>query len=387
MKRHSMFAATTLAGALAIAMPAIAGGPLGAITGGAGGGAMGTLGGTLSSPTSTLDFGARRRARRHEPVPGRDHATSTSPIQRPAIPAVTTPNLGVGAGSALDAAGHVQGEVTRPDLSMDRPPLRKATGAVQSVHDRAQSRVGAASDSRDSTSANAAGEAGGAPRRRPEARERGRLSGARLGRQQRPRKRRPHAARERRRLGERTQKRLLNAAGAAARREASPSPSIPAAAHGIRQGSRGGRSTPPSSAAGACAAARKARLRVVRQRGSAFIEEQPIGLVQERARKREALLLAPGKQFAPSSPRARDHSTSFVEANSCERFAHFIVADPVVRRGIADCVLERAERQVGLLRQEEQLRPLGERDLSFPVGPDAGERAEQRALPGARRAP
>src|SRR5580765_3386667 len=57
MKRHSMFAATALAGALAIAMPAIAGGPLGVISGGAGGGAMGALGGTLSSPTSNLGFG------------------------------------------------------------------------------------------------------------------------------------------------------------------------------------------------------------------------------------------------------------------------------------------------------------------------------------------
>ena len=106
MKRHSMFAATAVAGALAIAMPASAG-PLGVISGGAGGGVLGTLGGTLSSPASTL---------------------------------------GLGAGGAFGGAGQFQGQITRPDLTIERLPLRPAVDAVQSVSDKAKSQAGAAAD-------------------------------------------------------------------------------------------------------------------------------------------------------------------------------------------------------------------------------------------------
>jgi hypothetical protein len=159
MKRHSMFVATTLAGALAIAMPAIAAGPLGAISGGAGGGVMGTLGGTLSGPASNLGFGGAGMLGGTSQFQG----VMTQPdlaIQRPAIPSVT-PNLGLGAGGALDAAGQVQGEISRPDLNVPGAPVRRATGTVQSVRDRAQSRVDTAGDVVSSTAANATGAASG----------------------------------------------------------------------------------------------------------------------------------------------------------------------------------------------------------------------------------
>ena len=151
MKRHSMFAATTLAGALAIAMPAHAAGPLGAISGGAGGGVMGTLGGTLSSPTSNLGFGGAGVLGATSQFQGQIVQPPLT-IQRPAVPSVN-PNLGLGAGGALDAAGQVQGEIARPDLNVPSAPVRRATGAVQSAGDRAQSRIGTASDVVSSTSA------------------------------------------------------------------------------------------------------------------------------------------------------------------------------------------------------------------------------------------
>ena len=152
MKRHSMFAATALAGALAIAMPALAAGPLGVISGGAGGGVMGTLGGTLSGPTSNLGFGGAGVLGGASQFQGQIVPPPLT-IQRPALPSVN-PNLGAGAGGTLDAAGQAQGEIARPDLNVPGAPVRRATGTVQSVRDRAQSRVGAASDVLSATSAN-----------------------------------------------------------------------------------------------------------------------------------------------------------------------------------------------------------------------------------------
>ena len=86
MKRHSMFVATTLAGALAIAMPASAGGLLGGISGGAGGGVLGTAGGTLSNPTSS--FGAGGVLGATSQFQGQVMQPIT--IQRPALPLETT---------------------------------------------------------------------------------------------------------------------------------------------------------------------------------------------------------------------------------------------------------------------------------------------------------
>jgi len=153
MKRHSMFVATTLAGALAIATPAVAGGLLGGISGGAGGGVLGTAGGALSSPAS--NFGAGGVLGATSQFQGQVIQQPLT-IQRPALPTVS-PNFGIGAGSALDAAGQVQGEIAKPDLTVPR----KATGAVQSVTEKAQSKVGAARDTVGSTSASAAGDPGG----------------------------------------------------------------------------------------------------------------------------------------------------------------------------------------------------------------------------------
>jgi hypothetical protein len=57
------------------------------------------------------------------------------------VPSVN-PNVGFGAGGALDAAGQIQGEVAKPDLTVPRQPLRRATGAVQSTAGTARDAVG-----------------------------------------------------------------------------------------------------------------------------------------------------------------------------------------------------------------------------------------------------
>jgi len=121
MRPHSMLAATAVAGALAIAMPASAGplgaitgggGTLGSITGGANGGVMGTLGGTLSAPVSTI---------------------------------------GIGAGGALGGGAQLGGALTRPELAIEPAPLRRATQALDAAGDQAKSKAGNAIDRVDST--------------------------------------------------------------------------------------------------------------------------------------------------------------------------------------------------------------------------------------------
>ncbi len=111
MKRHSMIAATVVAGTLSIALPASAG-PLGAISGGASGGVLGTLGGTLSSPASTLGFGA---------------------------------------GGVLGATGQFEGSIARPNLNVDPAPVRKATHAIDKAGDKAKSKTGDALERAEST--------------------------------------------------------------------------------------------------------------------------------------------------------------------------------------------------------------------------------------------
>jgi hypothetical protein len=99
MKRHSIFAATALAGALAISMPAVAGGLLGGISGGAGAGVLG--GGTLSSPVT--NFGAGGVLGATSQFQGQVMQPNLT-IQRPTLPTVS-PNFGAGAGGTLDATG------------------------------------------------------------------------------------------------------------------------------------------------------------------------------------------------------------------------------------------------------------------------------------------
>lgn len=120
MKPRYVLAATSLISALAGATPAMAG-PLGIVSGGAG--AIGTLGETLSG---------------------------------------TGGNLGLGAGSAIGAAGQFQGAFTPPNMVIDRAPLGRANDVLQSVNDRAQNRIEGARDAALEKSSSTAGEVEGA---------------------------------------------------------------------------------------------------------------------------------------------------------------------------------------------------------------------------------
>ena len=141
MKRHSMFAATAFA--LVIATPALAnGGLLGGVTGSVMGGAgvLGTMGGTLTNPVS--NFGAAGVLGGATQFQGVIMQPSLM-IQRPVLPAVT-PNLGVGAGTALDAAGQIQGEVVKPGVTILGQPVRSAGQAVSNVNAGAAGGIGGA---------------------------------------------------------------------------------------------------------------------------------------------------------------------------------------------------------------------------------------------------
>src|SRR5262245_61924940 len=76
-----------------------------------------------------------------------------------------------------------------------------------------------------------------------------------------------------------------------------------------------------------------------------------------------------------------------LEPYGAQRIARFVVGDSLFVVRVADYVLERANRQIRLLREEKKLRALRQRDLALPVRPDSGERAKQRALSRAGRAP
>lgn len=120
MKPRYVLATTSLISALAGATPAMAG-PLGIVSGGAG--AIGTLGGTLSGSGG---------------------------------------NLGIGAGSAIGAAGQFQGAFTPPNIVVERAPLGRANGVVQSVNERAQTRIEGVRDAALEKSASTVGEVEGA---------------------------------------------------------------------------------------------------------------------------------------------------------------------------------------------------------------------------------
>jgi hypothetical protein len=115
-------------------------GPLGIVSGGAG--AIGTLGGTLSGSGGTL---------------------------------------GLGAGSAIGAAGQFQGAFTPPNIAIDRAPLGRANDVLQSVNERAQSRIGGARDATLTTSGSAVGEFEGAAAAAANAQGSGQLEATKSG--------------------------------------------------------------------------------------------------------------------------------------------------------------------------------------------------------------
>ena len=68
-----------------------------------------------------------------------------------------------------------------------------------------------------------------------------------------------------------------------------------------------------------------------------------------------------------------------------ERQLERAVAVPVRAVGVTQHFAESGDRQVRPLRQEQHALAVRHRQRPRPIRPDAGERAEQRALSGARR--
>lgn len=120
MKSRYVLATTSLISALAGATPAMAG-PLGLVSGGAG--AVGALGTTLSGAGGNPAFGA---------------------------------------GSAIGAGGQFQGAFTPPNLGIERAPIGRTKGTLESVNERARTRVEGATEAALEKSTSTVGGAGSA---------------------------------------------------------------------------------------------------------------------------------------------------------------------------------------------------------------------------------
>src|SRR5262245_31933945 len=87
------------------------------------------------------------------------------------------------------------------------------------------------------------------------------------------------------------------------------------------------------------------------ERRGGLVEEQPVGLVEQRARKREALLLAAGEHLRPV------FTALEIRRQSRQPYGLQGVPDLVVgMRGrlvrVAHGMSQRSERQIGLLRKK-----------------------------------
>ena len=123
--------------------------------------------------------------------------------------------------------------------------------------------------------------------------------------------------------------------------------------------------------------------RLVEGRGC-LVEEQQIGLGQKDAREGQALLLAHGQPLCPVVVfiQARRETREPYRGHGLGEFGiSQIAAGPRIDQRLA----QGAERQIGLLRQEQQLAG-HQPDRALAVRPDAGDGAQQRTFASAGRA-
>src|SRR5438093_3287437 len=124
--------------------------------------------------------------------------------------------------------------------------------------------------------------------------------------------------------------------------------------------------------------------RLVHRRGR-LVEEEPLGLLHQRARKGDALLFAGGELLRPVGILV-EAAGELGEAYRLERLAQSAVSHSVGRHRIAHDVTELADRQVRPLWQKQDPGVWRRADLAAPERPDAGDGTDERALARARRA-
>src|SRR5205823_6620534 len=122
--------------------------------------------------------------------------------------------------------------------------------------------------------------------------------------------------------------------------------------------------------------------RLVQCRGR-LVEEEPVGLLDEGTREGDPLLLA---RREPQRP-----VVGFIESSGQLRELHCrerLAQGRIVRLARkAHYVPQRADREVRLLRENEDPGAERQPDRAATEWPDAGDGADQRALPGARSSP
>src|SRR5919197_505336 len=104
------------------------------------------------------------------------------------------------------------------------------------------------------------------------------------------------------------------------------------------------------------------------------------------AGKCDALLLARRKLERPMASLV-ESSGQVWQAYRFESLPQSCVVDPASRHRIAYYFSERADRQVGLLRQKKNSSVTRSTDLAAPKRPDSGDGTKQRALSRTRGAP
>ena len=159
------------------------------------------------------------------------------------------------------------------------------------------------------------------------------------------------------------------------------------AGRGSRQASSGGRSR-RSSCPGSASLQHPVDRRLGRlvERGGRLVEEQPVGLREERARDGEALLLAERQALAPRRSSSRRSARCGSRA-ACRppRWRASVV-------GPSDAPDRRRRRAAfrsgcrAAAAGASCCAPCGHRDRALAERPDAGDRAEQGRLAGAGRA-
>src|SRR5271157_2157799 len=123
-------------------------------------------------------------------------------------------------------------------------------------------------------------------------------------------------------------------------------------------------------------------LRLFIERGCCLVEKQPLRLHEKRASKGETLLLARGELHGPVFALIEPPAKLF-EAAQGKRMPHVRVT---VRAGafrILNGLAQSAERQVGLLRAEQNFPACGHDDPPLTVRPNPAQGPEKGALAAA----
>src|SRR5689334_2797 len=121
------------------------------------------------------------------------------------------------------------------------------------------------------------------------------------------------------------------------------------------------------------------------ERARRFIEEQPLRLLQQRARDREPLLLAPRELVGPVSGLV-EPVAEIAEADSLDDLIDHLRGKYRLGSGIGQRPAQRTERQIRALRQNQHALSLGNADRPCAERPNPTERAEQTRFARPRRA-